>query len=100
MPSASERVTRNNPAETVLTEGPKRCCRSWYDVTSAPRKYCGRKMMVTMIRPSTYPAASCRNVQFPAYADAGTPMKVSVLVSVATIVKQIAHHGVDWSVRK
>jgi hypothetical protein len=28
------------------------------------------------------------------------PMKVSVLVSVATIVKQIAHHGTLRSVRK
>ena len=29
----------------------------------------------------------------PAYAAAGTPMKVRVLVSVATTVKQMAHHG-------
>ena len=36
----------------------------------------------------------------PAYAAAGTPMNVSVLVSVATMVKQIAHHGTDRPVRK
>ena len=36
----------------------------------------------------------------PAYAGAGTPMNDSVLVSVATIVKQIAHHGTDRSARK
>jgi len=36
----------------------------------------------------------------PAYADAGTPMNVSVLVSVATIVKQMAHHGTERPVRK
>ena len=29
MPSASDRVTRNSPAATVLTAVPKRCCRSW-----------------------------------------------------------------------
>ena len=36
----------------------------------------------------------------PAYAPAGTPMKLRVLVSVATIVKQIAHHGTERPVRK
>ena len=36
----------------------------------------------------------------PAYAAAGMPMKVSVLVSVATTVKQTAHHGTLRSVRK
>ena len=36
----------------------------------------------------------------PANACAGTPMKLSVLVSVATIVKQMAHHGTDRSFRK
>jgi len=36
----------------------------------------------------------------PAYADAGTPMNVSVLVSVATIVKQMPHQGTELSVRK
>ncbi len=35
----------------------------------------------------------------PVYACAGTPMNDSVLVSVATIVKQIAHHG-DGPVRQ
>ena len=33
----------------------------------------------------------------PAYAPAGTPMKLSVLVSVATMVKQIAHQGTERS---
>ena len=47
-----------------------------------------------------YPIASCRNVMFPANACAGTPMKLSVLVSVATMVKQMAHHGTDRSLRK
>jgi hypothetical protein len=36
----------------------------------------------------------------PTYAPAGTPMKLNVLVSVATIVKQMAHHGTERSVRK
>ena len=36
----------------------------------------------------------------PVYAAAGTPMNVMVLVSVATMVKQIAHHGTEWPVRK
>ena len=36
----------------------------------------------------------------PAYAPAGTPMKLRVLVSVATMVKQIAHHGTERPVRK
>ena len=36
----------------------------------------------------------------PAYAVAGTLMNVRVLVSVATIVKQIAHQGTDCPVRK
>ena len=36
----------------------------------------------------------------PAYAWAGTPIKESVLVSVATMVKQMAHHGDDLSARK
>ena len=36
----------------------------------------------------------------PAYADAGTPMNDSVLVSVATMVKQMAHHGTVRPVRK
>ena len=36
----------------------------------------------------------------PPYAVAGTLMKVRVLVSVATMVKQIAHQGTDWPVRK
>ena len=34
------------------------------------------------------------------YAVAGTLMKVSVLVSVATMVKQIAHQGTLRPVRK
>ena len=37
---------------------------------------------------------------FPPYACAGMPMNVSVLVSVATIVKQMAHQGTLRSVRK
>ena len=37
---------------------------------------------------------------FPAYAVAGMPMKVSVLVSVATTVQQTAHHGTEWPLRK
>ena len=36
----------------------------------------------------------------PVYAEAGTLMKVSVLVSVATTVKQIAHQGTERPVRK
>ena len=36
----------------------------------------------------------------PAYACAGTPMNDSVLVSVATIVKQIAHQGAERPARK
>ena len=36
----------------------------------------------------------------PANACAGTPMKLSVLVSVATMVKQIAHQGTERSFRK
>jgi hypothetical protein len=36
----------------------------------------------------------------PVYADAGTPIKESVLVSVATIVKQTAQPGTDRPVRK
>ena len=36
----------------------------------------------------------------PAYACAGTPMNDSVLVSVATIVQQMAHPGTDRPVRK
>ena len=44
--------------------------------------------------------AICRNVMLPAYAPAGTPMKLSVLVSVATMVKQMAHHGTERPVRK
>ena len=36
----------------------------------------------------------------PAKAGAGTPMNESVLVSVATMVKQMAHHGIERPVRK
>jgi len=45
--------TRNNPAATVLTEGPNRCWSNWYDVTSAPPKYRGRNTMLTTMRPMT-----------------------------------------------
>lgn len=55
---------------------------------------------LTMMRPMTYPSASWRKVMFPAYAAAGMPMNVKVLVSVATIVKQTAHQGTLRSVRK
>ena len=69
-------------------------------MTSSPRKYAGIKIAPTMTRPMMYPSASWRNVKLPAYAVAGTPMNDSVLVSVATTVKQIPHHGVDRSARK
>jgi hypothetical protein len=55
---------------------------------------------LTRMRPAMYPIASCRKVMLPAYAPAGTPMKLNVLVSVATIVKQIAHQGTERPVRK
>ena len=58
------------------------------------------KTTLTSTRPITYPSASCRNVMFPVKAEAGTPMNDSVLVSVATIVKQMAHHGTVLPVRK
>ncbi len=38
MPSASDRVTRNSPAESVVTRRPKRRCSSSYEVTRSPRK--------------------------------------------------------------
>ena len=58
------------------------------------------KITLMITRPITYPNTSCRNVMSPVYADAGTLMNVRVLVSVATTVKQIAHHGTDRPVRK
>ncbi len=100
MPSASERVIRKITAATLFTRSPKRRWSSSYDVKRSPRKYAGMKITLTMTRPITYPNTSCRNVMSPVYADAGTLMKVSVLVSVATTVKQIAHHGTDRPVRK
>jgi hypothetical protein len=48
---------------------------------------------VTTTRPTRYPAASWRKVQFPPKANPGTLMNVTVLVSVATIDPVTAHHG-------
>ena len=90
MPSASDRVIRKITAATVFTRSPKRLWSNSYDVKRSPRKYAGMKITLTITRPITYPKTSCRNVMSPTYAVAGTPMKVSVLVSVATTVQQIA----------
>ena len=100
MPSASERVIRKITAATFFTRSPKRRWSSSYNVKRSPRKYVGMKITLMITRPITYPNTSCRNVISPAYAVAGTPMKVSVLVSVATMVKQIAHQGTERPVRK
>ena len=100
IPSASDRVMRKIAAATFLTRSPNRRWSNSYDVKRSPRKYAGMNITLTITRPMTYPNTSCRNVMSPAYAMAGTLMNVSVLVSVATIVKQIAHHGTERAVRK
>ena len=52
------------------------------------------------IRPIRYPRASWSIQKSPVYAVAGRLMTVSALVSVATMEKQIAHHGTPRPARK
>src|ERR1035437_7988405 len=47
-----------------------------------------------------YPAHTCRNPRFPAYASPGMEMNVSALVSEATIENMTAHHGSERSATK
>jgi len=53
-----------------------------------------------MMRPTRYPAATCRKPKFPRYATPGILMNVSALVSVATTEKRIAHQGICWPAMK
>jgi hypothetical protein len=55
---------------------------------------------LTSSRPTKYPKASWRKCMFPLKARPGTLMKVSVLVSLATIEKPTDHHDISLPPRK
>ena len=57
-------------------------------------------MYATTMRPSRYPTAISRNPRFVVYARPGMLMKVSALVSLATIENMTAHHGISRSATK